>query len=189
MIDLKLYTEFKESMFAIVKGMIVDNGGLPPIGAALVFDADADKYGIAFIPIPGEFLKDESRKEVLANIVFPDAFKQIETEHNHRIVGFCWSTEVWIRSTNKNALPDNYQELPKEEGVILNMETEEQSDIIIKLVKREGKVINKEGNLIDNILLEDYHTEFSGVIHPGVSPTSSEGRFANIFKNYRKVNP
>jgi hypothetical protein len=55
--------------------------------------------------------------------------------------------------------------------------------MIIKLVNREGSVVNKNGKLVDNIILSD-HPGYTTALN--ASTGSTEGRFTRILRDYLK---
>lgn len=147
--------EFKDAQLQLITKVITEKGQLPAIGAALLHDKISDKLEIGFIPVPGQFLETPDAKNYLANNMFPSVFKSMEHGGFKEIVMFSFSTEIWVRESKKPEVPENWKELPKKEGVMLHVETKDNCEIIVKIIEREGNVVNEDGELIDKITLVD----------------------------------
>jgi len=178
-----MLAEFKETMQHFISKIITDQGGLQPLGAVMLHDKSTDAMELGFIPVPGDLLKDSDSKDTLAKNVFPSVFKTMEHGDFKEIVIFAFATEIWIRETKSPTIQDNWKDLPKKEGVMIQIETESETDMIIKLVNREGQVVNTDGELIDQVVLED-HPGYSGAMNATTGKT--EGRFARILRDYKQ---
>lgn len=179
----EILNEFKADQLMLIKRMMTEQGQMSPLGAVLLHDKSTDKLEVGFIPVPSQFLQNDEAKDSLAKELFPTVFSTMEADGFKEILCFSWITEVWLRETKQPVMPENWKDLPKTEGVIIHMETKDKGEAILKLVKREGSVVNEEGSLIDNIILED-HPGFAGSMdaHTG----STEGRFSRVLRNYIK---
>lgn len=160
---------------------MTDKGELPPIGAAMLYDKVSETFEVGFIPVPNQFLQSAETKDYLADKLFPSIFKSMEHGDFKEIVMFSWSTEIWIRQATKPQVPENWKDLPKVEGVMIHLETKDNCEVIVKLVEREGNVVNEDGELIDKITLVD-HPGFSGTMDGNTG--SVEGRFSRVLRNY-----
>jgi len=177
------FEAFKNDLQKIITGIITKEGSLPAMGIALLHDKSSDQFEAGFIPVPPKLMQSAETKDVLATAVFPSIFTNMEHGGFKEILAFGFISEVWIRETTQPKLPENYQDLPKKEAVFIQLETKDSGESVIKLIKREGNVVNSDGKLIDNIVLED-HPGFTGTINASTGTT--EGRFDSIFRNYYK---
>lgn len=173
--------EFKDAQLKLITKVMTDKGALPPIGAALLHDKISDTFEVGFIPVPAKMIESDDAKDYLANDLFPSIFKSMEHGDFKEIVMFSWSTEIWIRQATKPQVPENWKDLPKVEGVMMHLETKDGCEVIVKLVEREGNVVNEDGELIDKITLVD-HPGFAGMMDGNTG--SVEGRFSRVLRNY-----
>lgn len=173
--------EFKDAQLNLITKVIIDKGQLPPLGAAMLHDKISDTFEVGFIPVPNQFLESAESKDYLAEKLFPSIFKSMEHGDFKEIVMFAWSTEIWVRESRKPVVPENWKDLPKKEGVMMHLETKDGCEVIVKLVEREGNVVNEDGELIDKITLVD-HPGFAGMMDGNTG--SIEGRFSRVLRNY-----
>jgi hypothetical protein len=79
-----------------------------------------------------------------------------------------------------NPETDNYKDLPiSKEILIISIDGKEGSKSDIYEIKRDGKSINTEGDLIDTIELEP-------LPELGENYDTSTGRFSNLYKKFSK---
>jgi len=174
------YKEIKEGYLANIKRYMLSVGGLFP--HVTVFGAHkdgTDKDAIIHIPIPDEFLKSEYMKDKFVDEVLPDVAKTVNEKFIPYGVG--WASEAWVRSAPKDdKVPDNWKDLPiKKEVLFINLEFEHKKESIVYEIKRLGKQVNEEGDLVDHIdLLED--ESMSGA--EGMS-----GRFSGLLEKFIKA--
>jgi hypothetical protein len=179
----EILNEFKEDQLRLITKVMTDEGQLPPLGAVLLHDKVTDKLEVGFIPVPGQFLQSDEAKEALATKLFPTVFDSMESDGFKEILVFSWITEVWLRETRTPSVPQDWKDIPKTEGVMIHIETKDNSQTVIKLVKRDGNVVNRDGKLIENVILED-HPGFAGTVDGQTG--STEGRFSRVLRNYLK---
>lgn len=172
--------ELKDDYIQHLVEVISETGGLYPhitIFADVIHPkkGEEDKPAIIHIPIPNKFMKDDDMKEEFIEDVLPDIFRDVKKDFVPH--GVAWSSEAWLRTIDKGGkMPDNYKNLPiKKEVIIVTMGTKENEDVILYEVKREGKQVNSDGDLVDNIKLEKLDD---------MKPDSVEGRFSGLFKKF-----
>lgn len=173
--------EFKSAQLGLITNMLHTTGQLPPVGAVLLHDKISDKLEVGFIPVPSKFLETAESKDYLADQMFPSIFKSMEHGDFKEIMLFCWSTEIWVRETPKPEVPMDWTDLPKKEGLMMHLETRNHCEVIVKMIEREGNVVNKDGELIDKIELTD-HPGFKGMMDGKTGAV--EGRFSRVLRNY-----
>ena len=179
--DSKLETvidNYLESVCSDIKEM----GGLNPQISFIAdhIDPDEDTYAIVHVPIPPELMKTDESKEFLLSNVLPKIIEK--AQEKFVIMGVCFSSEAWVRKTvDKSNLPDNWKDLPIEkEIVIITVQTQKLDLTKIYDIDRTGKVINEEGDLIDDITLT-LNTDMSND-----DKSSSGGVFSNLYHRYIK---
>lgn len=175
------YEEIKKAYLDNIKKYMVAVGGLFP--HISIFGAHRDgteKDAIIHVPIDDEFLKSEEMKDKFVDVVLPGIAETVN--ENFIPYGVGWASEAWVRSINKEkGLPDDWKKIPiKKEVLFITLEFELKKEAIVYDIKRSGKQVNEEGELIDNIdLIED--KDMSGVETMG-------GRFSDLLKLFTKTN-
>jgi hypothetical protein len=173
--------QFKASHTEYMSKIMVEQGYIDPVITVLVYNKGTEKFAIFYVMVPPDIMNSEAGKNAFSSVAprILDA-----AAHNNMIpVCFSWSSEAWLRKTPEGVteLPENWKDLPKQEAMITYFESEEKSDLQVKMMYREGSRVNSEGKLIDNIRLEDnpkFDVPEGGVL---------TGRFADIFKKYKQM--
>jgi len=177
------YEELKKDYINHIKEYVTDNGGLFP---HLTIFADVkkpnkgeeNKPAIIHIPIPDEWMESDEMKDKFIDNVIPDLFKDINKKFIPHVIG--WAAEAWMRIADKNFDPskENWKNIPiKKEVIMINIESDRPSESIIYEIKREGKQVNSNGDLVDVIKLEQ---EFKDEMAPNTG-----GRFSGLFKKLK----
>jgi hypothetical protein len=163
----------------VIRNMTISlarNGGLDPIINILAKNTADKELNVIMVPIPSDALENDDAKEVFAKII-PKLFDELY-ERGFEPLCYSWSSEAWLRKANKDeGVPDDWKSLPKVEVLMTTFETKDYSIMEIHVIKREGKIADEDGNLIDCISLEK-DPELN------MSEGQVEGRFGNVFKTY-----
>lgn len=174
------YQEVKDAYIEHLIDVIAETGGLFPhitIFADVLKpkEGEENKPAIIHIPIPDNFMKDDESKDEFIDEIIPDIFKDLKKEFEPH--GVAWSSEGWLRHIEKGGkIPDNYKNLPiKKEVVIVTLGTQDKEEALIYEIKRQGKQVNSDGNLVDIVKLEKLD---------GDQPESVGGRFSGLFKKF-----
>ena len=175
------YEELKEEYIKHLIDVISETGGLFPhitIFADILNpkEEEKDKPAIIHIPIPDKFMTDDKSKDEFIDEIIPDIFKDLKKKFEPH--GVAWSSEGWMRQLDKSdKMPDDYKKLPiKKEVIIVTLGTKDKEEVIIYEVKRQGKQVNSDGDLVDIVKLEK---------HDGDQPNSVAGRFSGLFKKFK----
>jgi hypothetical protein len=174
------YEEIKKGYLENIKRYMLSVGGLFP--HVTVFGAhkdDENKDAIIHIPIPDEFLKSEDTKDEFVNTVLPEVAKTVKTKFIPYGVG--WASEAWVRTSSKDdKIPDNWKDLPiKKEVLFINLEFEDKTEAIMYEIKRLGKQVNEDGDLVDHVdLIEDKLM---------AGPENMSGRFTGLLDKFVKA--
>lgn len=174
------YEEIKKGYLENIKAYMLSVGGLFP--HVTVFGSHKDgneKDAIIHIPIPDEFLKSEETKDKFIDVVLPDVAETVKERFIPYGVG--WASEAWVRSTNKDEkVPDNWKDLPiQKEVLFINLQFENKTEAIVYEIKRLGKQVNEDGDLVDHIeLIEDM--SLTGI-------ENMSGRFLGLLEKFTKV--
>jgi len=175
--------------------MMCDNGKASLMISMFLKDLDKkDRFGIAFMPVPGEMLNSSRLKDQIVEVL-PHVFKQL-IQNNNELLAISFSSEAWVRikelsdeektvfkdTSDPDISKEEYQSLEKKEALIITYEGEGFCDIDIKYIHREGKMINSENKLVDCIRLEDK-------IYEKTDPkdSSHRGRFMGLYELYLKT--
>lgn len=169
-----LKTDFIEN----IKSYVVEFGSIFPHISIFAMekepkkDADKVKPALIHIPIPDELMVDEEGKETFVNEIFPEIAKQVKKTYDSKALA--WTSEAWIRTAKKPEQLNNWQEMPIEkEVIVITLEFENRNEFTMYEIKRHGKQITSEGDMVDKIELIE--CEFSS------QPEKIQGRFAGLF--------
>lgn len=179
------YSEVQEIYVENLKEMLKHDGGLYPhltIFGNHIETEDDNKTAIVHVPIPGEFMINDETKDEFVNDVMPVVFKSIKEKFIP--YGIAWASEAWIRipTPDFDINKDNYKQLPiKKEVLIITMETETKSDLIIYEMKRKGTQVNNSGEFTHRIEL--IHLEEMN------AAKNIGGRFSGLYKKLNKHEP
>jgi hypothetical protein len=172
---------FKKMYLEQIKLQAETEGGISPIVTVLAYAYRDKKYYAFQVPIP-DYLMTTQGKEILYDEIIPGLFKLV-TERFNRILCFTWCSETWIREArDTEIIPENYENLPKREGLVVSFETEDYCETRSLYLDRIGQVVNKEGNLVNSIKLTDhFQNDSRGENH-------SIGRIPELFRKFKNVN-
>jgi hypothetical protein len=175
MTELEKIENFKKENNENMARLIAASGGLPPVCTLFVEHQGENKVIVA--PVPADALENTKNKERFISIM-PKFFKALEEDGN-KIICFSYSCEAWLRAVDKDdKIPDNLEDLSKIEVVITSYETADSSVMEVSNIVRNGKIVDRDGELIDCITLEKNEELKDGA--------ELGGRFSNMFTNYLK---
>lgn len=174
--DSEFIDAFKSDVIHNMTRSLARNGGLNPMINVLAKNTEDKEFTVIIVPIPPDALENDDSKKVFAKII-PRLFDEIY-ERGFEPLCYSWSSEAWLRKGNKDkGVPDDWKSLPKIEVLMTTFETKDSSIMDIHTIKREGKIADEDGELIDCISLEK-DPELN------MSDGTVEGRFGNVFKSY-----
>ncbi len=144
-------------------------------------DPDKEKSIVIHIPVPNNFLRSGETKEEFVNEVIPSIFEDIKKKFIPKAV--VWTSEAWMREASneqyKNA--DNYTDLPiTGEVMILSFTKADYEETIIFRITRKGKIVNAEGEMVDDVELTEDHKLSS----TAEDEDKGKGRFTNLFSKF-----
>lgn len=173
--------EIKQRYISHIKEYVTGAGSLfPHISILGTHKDDEDKSAIIHIPIPSKFMEADGKKDEFLEDILPEIAKKVREDFN--IGGVAWAAEAWMRIVSKDEyIPGvtDYKTLPiKKEVIILTFESPDNNQAIIYELKRLGKKVNEEGELIDQVELYE-KPELSSTTE---SPATVGGRFTGLYK-------
>jgi hypothetical protein len=159
------------------------------IGASIavfadVIDSKDDKPALIEIPIPSEFLKDDSTKEHFVERVLPDLIKEFKKRFvAHSVL---WTCEAWLRTASKESLDslENYKDLPvTHEAVVIIIDSKNGTESLVYEIQRPSLSISTDGELVE----KEQKNKVELVEMPELSGSFNEtftGRFSNFYKKF-----
>lgn len=173
--------EIKQRYISHIKEYVIGAGSLfPHISILGTHKNDQEKTAIIHIPIPSKFMEADGKKDEFLEDVLPEIAKKVRESFN--IGAVAWAAEAWMRTVSKEeyvpGLTD-YKKLPiKKEVIILTFESANDNQALIFELKRLGKKVNEDGELIDQVELYE---------QPELSSSSESaitvgGRFTGLYK-------
>lgn len=174
------YDKLLEEYINDIQSRIKESGGLNPCITVFADQEDSDKTAIIHVPIPEEYIEDDSSKDMLVDDVLPIIFEEVNKRF--KPFGIGWASEAWMRIADKDSQIKDYKLLPiKKEVVFIVIETDLKKETITYEIKRDGKQVNADGDIIDIVSLEKIE-EMSG----DSFPSALTGRFSNLYKKLKK---
>jgi hypothetical protein len=170
------YNDIKEGYINNIKRFIVEVGDIfPHVTVFGLHKDDQTKNAIIHIPIDDEFMKSEERKETFINDVVPEVARKIKEQFIPE--GVAWTSEAWLReSPVDKGIPNDWKELPvKKEVLFINMEFEHKKEMIVYEIKRLGKQVTEDGEIVDQVELIEQ--DFS-------KGESSGGRLTGLYEKF-----
>lgn len=137
--DEKEIDSFVPGITDFIQSIFEQSGGLEPMLWILV--DTGTKYTVMSWPVPEMGVASDETKEILAI----GMIKLLAHLRNVGIRPVCtlFTTEAWIRKIDVNTvadnkIPENWKDLPKTEGLMLNFETETKACTICFDIVQEG---------------------------------------------------
>jgi hypothetical protein len=171
------YEEIKREYVGNIKRVMNDLGNIVP--HITVFGShkseEETKDALIHIEVRNEFMRSETMKETFVEEVLPEIANKVKEMFIP--YGLAWTSEAWVRSASKEQpVPDDWKELPIDKEVLMiSMEFMHKKEMIIYEIKRTGKQVNEEGDLVDHVDLIEQ--DYSGAVDVG-------GRFTNLYKKF-----
>lgn len=170
--------ELKEAYIERIKTYITQQGGIFPHLTVFARPIDnPEEKSIIHIPIPDKFLSSEEHKDLFVYEVVPQIAKKLQ----ERFVtsGVAWASEAWVRELSKEEeVPENWKDLPiKREVLFINIDFGNGEESLVYEIKRQGKQVNEEGELVDQVeLVEEDTLKGSG---------QSSGRLSGLLSKFK----
>lgn len=166
-----------------IKKYVSQTGGLFPHVTVFANSIEKEEeketnLSIIHIPIPDEFMSD-SGKDTFVDEVMPEVYKEIKKKFVP--FGIAWASEAWLREADPNfdVTKENWKKLPiRKEVVFITIEDENLCKTQVYELKRVGKQVSGDGDLVDKVELE--------ILQDLVNPIKTEGRFSGLYKKLNK---
>ena len=176
MVTEEQYQEIKSRHVDHVKRYMTEMGGIFPhltiYGKRIKENEDA----IIHIPVPDELMKSEDLKDEFIDTIIPKIAKKIREEFEP--YGVAWTCEAWVRTSPKEqGVPEDWKDIPVDgEILMVNIEFENKNEMIVYDVKRTGKQVTEDGDIVDHVdLLERDMKQAEGW----------SGRFTGLLKKFK----
>lgn len=171
------YQDMRDTYIELVKKMIVRNGGLSPHITVLGKQKTDQSQAVVYVQIPDSMMSTEQGKDLFIEKMVPKIAKDVRDKFDIGAVG--WASEAWLRVadiTKPDPLKD-WKDLPiKKEVLIMTLESADENSTFMYEIKRSGKEVNEDGDLIDHIELVELPDLKEG--------TMAEGRFTGLYKKF-----
>jgi hypothetical protein len=178
------YFDLQEDYINHILSYVKQSGGLFPhisVFADIIDpkEDEIDKPALIHIPIDDDFMKDDESKDRFVDVELPKAFKELKKKFEP--AGIAWAAEAWMRVIEKknfDVIQDNWKAIPvKKEVIMISIESKDyDKKCILYEIKRQGKQVNNDGELIDNIELER--------LEDMANPDQMSGRFSGLLKKF-----
>jgi hypothetical protein len=176
MVTEEKYQEIKTRHVDHVKNYMTDMGGIFPHLTVYGKSKRQEEDAIIHIPIPDELMKSEELKDKFVDTILPKIAEKIRIDFDP--YGVAWTSEAWVRTAGKEeGVPDNWKTIPIDgEILMVNMDFENKSEMLVYDIKRNGKQVTEDGDIVDHVeLIEKDMKEASGW----------GGRFTGLLKKFK----
>jgi hypothetical protein len=168
--------ELKKAYVDNIKKHIVETGGMFSHIALFGNKRDNNEKGIVHIVVQDEHMSSGKSKENYFINVLPGVAKDVKKVF--KLDAVAWTSEAWMR-TAKSDFQGDWQDLPiKKEVLIIQFQNKEECETLIFEIKRDGKVVNGDGEMVDNVSITEIHGEEGGPFNKN----SAEGRMTDVLK-------
>lgn len=149
--------DVKKDYINNLKLHILENGGMFSHIALFGTKIDTNESAIVHVMVEDQYMTDDG-KEKFVNEIAPEMAQQIKKKFS--IQSVAWTSEAWLRTADAS-YEGNWQNIPiKNEALIILFVEKEKVKTIIYNIKRNGKVVNEEGELVDSVeLIENLSME------------------------------
>ena len=161
------FKEMKDEYIDHLKTMMMEEGFVPPIITVFARNIETEEKAVIHIPIPAEFMKDDSSKDEFVEKVFPNVAKKLKEDFNP--VALVWSAEAWMTFMDQD-------EQDKKEVIMISVETSKKQQSLIYEIKRNGVDFVVDKGLVERIELDEIINE---------NNLNADGRFVGLFKNFK----
>jgi hypothetical protein len=175
------YLEMKDEYVDNMKSILLRAGNIQPTITILGDHRKENKPAIIHIPLPEKIANSDEGKQMFVDEMIPELSIKVKERFDVKAVAF--ASEAWMRTAEKDEFDpevDNYKKLPiKKEILIITIDDGKNTFCNIFEIKRDGKSVTPEGDLIDIIELEhlpDLESPYS----------ASGGRFGDLYKKFTK---
>ena len=177
----------REDYLNFVTETVQENGGM---GASItvfadVIDSKDGKPALIEIPIPSEFLKDDSTKEHFVERVLPDLIKEFKKRFiAHSVL---WTCEAWLRMGSKEDIDsiENYKDIPiKTEAIVIIIDSKNEKEALVYEIVRPALSVSNSGELVE----QEQKNKVELVEMPELCSVFKDegfsGRFSNLYKKF-----
>lgn len=170
------FNEIKNSHLQAMRDILQITGQVvPQVNVFGTYEGFPDETANIVFGVHPKFLSSEEAKQAFIDKVLPQIGKMMKEEQNFIIEAVAWSSEAWQRSFPADqGIPKDWKNTPIEKEVLMiNLQTKDEKEIYIYEIKRTGKQVNGEGDLVDLIELTTQRE--------GAAP-ENRGKFSNLFE-------
>ena len=179
------FEELKEEYLDHIKSQLSEEGGLIPhftVFADMLEKNDDDendnRKSVIHLVVPADLVDTDEGKDIIVEEILPKMMVKIKKQFVPH--GIAWASEAWMRIADKDfdVTKQDFRSIKtKKEVLFISMETRETSEAFVYEIKREGKQVNPDGELVDKVDLIEM---------PDIKDlSSSEGRLSGLFKKLK----
>ena len=170
------FKDLKDAYIDHLKEMMIEEGALYPVITIFADHVDETdvKGAIVHLPIPPEYMQSGETKDEFVEDILPKIAEEVKKKFIPHAVA--WSAEAWMRTADVKEDGKLEPSIEKQEVIIINVETEGNTETSIYKIIRRGMQVDESG-LKDPIELEKTMEE----AHMG-----ADGRFTGLFKKFKK---
>ena len=179
------FKELKDEYLDHIKSQLSEEGGLIPhftvFADMIEKDEESDddnRKAVIHLMVPSDLIDTDEGKDIIVEEILPKMMTKIKSKFIPH--GIAWASEAWMRIADKDFNPkkDDFKTIKvKKEVLFISLETKDTAEAFVYEIKRNGKQVNAEGNLVDKVDLIEI---------PDIKDmNSSEGRLSGLFKKLK----
>lgn len=178
------FEELKEEYLDHIKSQLSEEGGLIPhftVFADMLEkdeDSDDDRKAVIHLMVPSDLIDTDEGKDIIVEEILPKMMTKIKSKFI--VHGIAWASEAWMRIADKDfdVTKQDFRSIKtKKEVLFVSIETKDASEAFVYEIKRAGKQVNADGDLVDKVDLIEM---------PDIKDlSSSEGRLSGLFKKLK----
>jgi hypothetical protein len=177
----------REDYLSFITETVQEHG---EIGASIavfadIIDSKNDKPALIEIPIPNEFLKDDSTKEHFVERVLPDLIKEFKKRFvAHSVL---WTCEAWLRMGSKEDLDKvkNFKDIPiKTEAIVIIIDSKDETEAVVYEIVRPTLSVSDTGELVEKKQKNKVELVEMPELCSVFKDEGFSGRFSNLYKKF-----
>lgn len=166
--------QLKKDYLDHIQAHLVEHGNIFTHIALFGNKKDTDEKALVHVVVESKYLTDAAEKEKYATMILPKIAEDIKKQFTLDAVA--WTSEGYMRTAHQK-FKGNWKELPVQKEVLMILFKDvNHTESNLYEIKRSGSVVNSEGNLVDQVTLEEL-TAMEGSLEKA---QSADGLLYNI---------
>lgn len=169
--------DYQQQHKILAETMLRDEGFInPPVLTVLVYNNAQDDFQYLAVPVENEFFASKEAKAMFVQDVVPHNLQRM-IDQKLMPVALTMTMEASMRIGDPNMSIEEVMSKDPTDILIHSFDTVEGSQVqILKMIRKDVKVVNSDGDVIDDFELEEFKM--------GDENAEMGGLFANVLKKF-----